>query len=68
MDNSIPTAVGGTSPDGDGPGGVFMGSVDVKSEVSANGTYNLKWASALVDVADLYLYDIQVGLLVTYSL
>lgn len=67
-DDSLPTAAGGTSPTGDGPGQVVMGSVDVKAEVSANGTYNLRWASAGVDVASLILYDVQVGLVVTYSL
>ena len=67
-DDSLVTTLGGTTPLGDGAGGVFMGSLDVKAEVSANGTYNLKWTSAGVDVASLILYDVQVGLIITYSL
>jgi endoglucanase Acf2 len=67
-DDSLVTTLGGASPLGDGAGGVFMGSVDVKAEVTANGTYNFQWTTAGVDVAALLLYDVQVGLIVTYSL
>lgn len=42
-------------------GDVLLGDNDVKTTVSGNGTYNARWASALVDAADLELFDIQVG-------
>lgn len=54
-------------PVGDDAGFFVLGVTDVKGEVSANGTYNLKWTSALATVADLVLYDVQAFLIVTYN-
>lgn len=43
-------------------GDVLVGDNDVKSEVSANGTYNLRFENALVDYDNLRLNDVIVGL------
>lgn len=43
-------------------GDVLIGDNDVKSEVSADGTYNLRFENALVDYDDLRLNDVMVGL------
>jgi len=43
-------------------GDVLVGDNDVKSEVDGNGTYNLRFEDALVDLASLRLYDVMVGL------
>lgn len=65
---SLVTPPGGAArPVGDDAGFFVLGVTDVKGEVSANGTYNLKWTSALATVADLVLYDVQAFLVVTYN-
>lgn len=43
-------------------GDVVIGDNDIKATVDGNGTYNAQWASALVDLANLRLNDVQVGL------
>jgi len=42
-------------------GDVVIGDNDIKATVTGNGTYNVQWASALVDLANLRLSDVQVG-------
>lgn len=42
-------------------GDVVIGDNDIKATVSGNGTYNVRWISALVDLANLVLNDVQVG-------
>lgn len=42
-------------------GDVVVGDNDIKATVSGNGTYNVQWADALVDLASLRLNDVQVG-------
>lgn len=42
-------------------GDVMEGDVDVSTVVTGNGTYNLRFALALVDLASLVLSDVQVG-------
>lgn len=42
-------------------GDVIVGDNDIKATVSGNGTYNVRWISALVDLANLKLNDVQVG-------
>jgi hypothetical protein len=65
---SLVTPPGGaTRPTGDDAGFFVLGVTDVKGQVSANGTYNLKWTSALAALADLVLYDVQAFLVVTYN-
>lgn len=43
-------------------GDVLIGDNDVKAQVDGNGTYNLQFADALVDYANLRLNDVLVGL------
>ena len=43
-------------------GDVQVGDNDVKSVVTGNATYNLRFEDALVDYATLDLYDVQVGI------
>ena len=42
-------------------GDVVIGDNDIKATVSGNGTYNMQWADALVDLETLRLSDVQVG-------
>lgn len=42
-------------------GDVVIGDNDIKATVSGNGTYNVRWISALVDLDNLKLSDVQVG-------
>lgn len=42
-------------------GDVVIGDNDIKAIVNGNGTYNIRWVSALVDLANLRLNDVQVG-------
>lgn len=42
-------------------GDVVLGDNDIKLTVDGNGTYNVQWADALVDVETLRLNDVQVG-------
>jgi len=65
---SLDTPPGGAArPLGNDAGFFVLGGIDVKGEVSANGTYNLKWTSALASVAVLVLYDVQAFLVITYN-
>lgn len=48
-------------------GDVLIGDNDVKSEVEGNGTYNLRFENALVDLASLRLNDVLVGLRFYYT-
>ena len=43
-------------------GDVLVGDNDVKTTVDGNGTYNFKFANALVDLASLRLNDVMIGL------
>ncbi len=43
-------------------GDVVIGDIDVKATVTGNGTYNMQWAAALVDAANMQFNDVQVGL------
>ncbi len=43
-------------------GGAIIGAVNLSAVVDGDGTYNVQWASALCDVANLNFNDIQVGL------
>ncbi len=43
-------------------GDVLVGDNDVKSEVDGDGTYNLRFENALVDLASLQLNDVLIGL------
>ncbi|GAG74364.1 unnamed protein product [marine sediment metagenome] len=42
-------------------GDVVLGDNDIKATVDGNGTYNVQWADAKVDAANLRLNDVQVG-------
>ena len=56
--------VDGSTTDG---GDVVMGNVDVKGEVTGNGTYDLQWDEASVDSDSLVFYSVQVGLVVEWT-
>ena len=43
-------------------GDVLIGDNDIKSEVDGDGTYNLRFEDALVDLASLQLNDVLIGL------
>lgn len=47
-------------------GDVQVGDNDVKSVVTGNATYNLRFEDALVDYANLKLSDVQVGIRIWY--
>ena len=49
-------------------GDVLIGDNDVKSKVVGNGTYNLRFVNALVDLANLRLNDVQSGIRFYYTL
>ncbi len=57
------TVAGSTRESGD----ILIGDNDVKSEVDGNGTYNLRFENALVDLASLRLNDVLVGLRFYYT-
>ncbi len=42
-------------------GDVVIGDNDIKATVSEDGTYNVQWADARVDLASLRMSDVQVG-------
>ena len=48
-------------------GDVLIGDNDVKATVDGDGTYNLQFANALVDLASLRLNDVMVGLRFFFS-
>jgi len=48
-------------------GDVVVGDNDVKAEVDGNGTYNLRFENALVDLASLRLNDVLTGLRFYYT-
>lgn len=49
-------------------GNVYFGSIDIKSEVDANGTYAFQIENADVTGASLLLRDVQCGLIVYFTL
>ena len=49
-------------------GDVLIGDNDVKATVDGDGTYNLQFANALVDLASLRLNDVMVGLRFHFSM
>ncbi|MCX8126561.1 MAG: hypothetical protein N3E40_05435 [Dehalococcoidia bacterium] len=57
-------SIAGTTREG---GDVFIGNVDVSALVNGNGTYSLRWASALASANSLKFCDIQTGIRVWYS-
>ena len=48
-------------------GDVLIGDNDVKATVDGDGTYNLQFANALVDLASLRLNDVMIGLRFFFS-
>jgi len=48
-------------------GDVLIGDNDVKATVNGDGTYNLQFDNALVDLASLRLNDVMVGLRFSFS-
>lgn len=48
-------------------GDVLIGDNDLKTTVDGDGTYNFQFASALVDLANLRLNDVLVGLRFTFT-
>ena len=48
-------------------GDVLIGDNDVKATVDGDGTYNLQFDNALVDLASLRLNDVMVGLRFSFS-
>lgn len=48
-------------------GDVLIGDIDLKAKVDGNGTYNLRFENALVDLASLRLNDVMVGLRFFYE-
>jgi len=60
--NNLWTIAASTREGGD----VILGSVDVKSEVDEEATYNLRIEDCAVDYDNLRLNDVQVGLEVTF--
>jgi hypothetical protein len=48
-------------------GDVLIGDIDVKTAVDGDGTYNFKFQNALVDLANLRLNDVLVGLRFYFS-
>jgi len=48
-------------------GDLLIGDNDVKSEVDGNETYNLRFENALVDLANLRLNDVLIGLRFYYT-
>ena len=49
-------------------GDVIVGAIDVATEVDANDGYSFQWTSAEAEEIGLKFNEIQMGLLVTYSL
>lgn len=45
-----------------------MGDHNVSAKVTGNDTYNCQWTSALSDVANLVLKEVQMGLKIWYSI
>lgn len=62
-DNSFHTAANATEY-----GLPIIGDNDVSAEVTGNGTFYPTWELADVDAASLTFHDVQVGLLIWYSL
>ncbi len=48
-------------------GDLLIGNIDLKATVDGDGTYNLRFEDALVDLASLRLNDVLVGLRVFFS-
>jgi hypothetical protein len=63
VDNMF-TLAGETREGGD----VLIGAIDVSATVDGNDTYNLQWAQAVADMANLQFNDVQVGLRIWYRL
>ncbi len=49
-------------------GNVYFGSIDIKAEVDANGTYEFQIENADVTAGNLLLRDVQCGLIVLFTL
>jgi hypothetical protein len=50
------------------PGMEIVGQANVSATVDGNDTYNFQWAQAVADLADILIKDVQIGLIVWYSL